>query len=142
MNPGKLDKKIQIQRQAAGLYMVTATGEYMTTADGERMTTSTRQNARGQEVDVWGLWKTRYARRIENTGKEASPNSREHSTAAVKFQIRYTAGLSAADRVVDVTSGIAYDLEDWTEPDYSRRQWLILHCTRRRTPENANQAIA
>lgn len=121
--------------------MVTADGRYMTTQSGQRMTTSSRQSADGQEVDVWGLWLTRWARRIENAGRESSHNSREHSTASVKFMIRYTSGLRASDRVVDVSSGIAYDLEDWTEPEYSRRQWLVLHCTRRRTPETANQTI-
>lgn len=140
MNPGRLNRKIQIQRQAPGLYMVTATGEYMTTAAGDRMTTASRQDALGQEVDVWGLWKTRWARRLLAKGKESSGNVRERSEASVPFRLRWTDGLSSSDRLVDLTDGQAYDIEDW---DGDRHEgWMDIYCTQRRTPENANQGIS
>lgn len=139
MNPGTLDRKIQIQRQAPGLFLVTASGEYLLTAAGERMTTSSRKGRFGAELDAWGLWKTRMAARIKSKGREREANARERATASVTFRLRYTAGLSAADRLVDTRDGQAYDIEDWDGD--GRQGWMEIYCTRHRTPENENAAV-
>lgn len=140
MNPGRLNRKIQLQRQAAGLFMVTATGVYMTTTDGTRMTTGNRVDDLGQPRDAWGLWKTRRARRIESKGGEKEANARIAGVDAVTFRIRYTEGLKVSDRLVDVTDGQAYDIQSYAG---ERRQgWMDVYCLRRHVPETANQIYA
>ena len=148
MNPGTLDRKLQLQRQADGLFMVTSTGEYMTTAAGERMTTSIRKGMTtssrkgrfGAELDDWGLWKSRMGKRLENRGSETSGNARERTAGQVTFRIRYTAGLRSADRLVDVTDGQAYDIEEFLGDP--RQGWMEIICTRYRTPANENQTYS
>lgn len=140
MNPGTLDRKLQLQRQADGLFMVTATGEYMTTAAGERMTTGSRKGRFGAELDAWGLWKSRMGKRLEKRGSETSGNARERTAGQVTFRIRYTAGLRSADRLVDVTDGQAYDIEEFLGDP--RQGWMEIICTRYRTPANENQTYS
>lgn len=136
MNPGILNRKLQIQRQASGLYMVTATGVFMVTASGKRMMTSNRKGRFGAELDAWGLWKTRMGRRVESKGIEQTNNGRESNSGLVVFRIRFTRGLKTTDRLVDLRDGQVYDIIDFLGEE--REGWLEIYCTRHRTPENTN----
>jgi head-tail adaptor len=125
MNPGTLDRKIFIQRQAPGLFMVTANGDYMTLADGvTRMTTSSRRGRFGAERDAWGLWKTRWAAKKDLRGDESASSGREIGRQEVRFRIRYTAGLKLTDRIQH--DGLAYDIVDIRE--IGRRELQDVFC--------------
>lgn len=113
MNPGILNRKIQIQRKVPD------------------------RNALGQELYVWELYKTRMAKRLKNKGKKEESNDREHSEAAVAFRLRWTSGLLSSDRLVDLSDGQAYDIQDWDGEQ--REGWMEIYCVRRRTPGNKNQ---
>lgn len=116
MNPGTLDRKIQIQRSTA------ATGRF------------------GADSESWTLWKTRMARRIEKPGSERSDNARERTAGSITFRIRYTPGIETTDRLVDIAdNGLAYDIEDYTGDP--RQGWMEIHCTRHRTPANTAQTL-
>ena len=131
MNPGTLDRKIQIQRLLDGLPMVTATGEVMTTADGRVMITGENQDALGQEIEAWGLWKSAWARKIEARGSERESNQRESGQQPVTFRVRYRSDILVADRIV--CEGRAYDIKGKAE--IGRRAMLDLFCTAHLTPE-------
>ena len=113
MNCGTLDRLIQIQRQAAGLPMVTADGTYLTTSDGTVLTTSSRKGRFGAELDAWGLLAQAWARKMSARGNERTANGREVGQQTVVFRIRYRSTLSILDRIV--YDGHAYDIDDVNE---------------------------
>lgn len=125
MNPGTLDRTIQIQRELDGLPMVTATGVVMTTADGTIMVTGSNRDARfGEVISNWGLWKTRRANRKALRGSEDTESGREVGRQVVRFRIRYTAGITLMDRIVE--DGHAYDIVNIIE--VGRRELHDLEC--------------
>lgn len=116
MNPGTLDRKIQLQRatETAGRF--------------------------GETEFTWTVLHIRWAKRIEKSGRETEANARERTEGAVTFRTRFTAPLATSDRLVDVTDGQAYDIADFSG---DRRQgWMEIYCTRHRTPQNANRVIS
>lgn len=124
MNPGTLDRKIQIQRQLDGLPMVTADGTIMTTADGEQMITGSRKGRFGAELSAWGLWHERMASKKSKSGSEEVEAGREIGRQVVRFRMRYTAGLALTDRIV--CDELAYDIIDVEE--IGRRILQDVHC--------------
>lgn len=102
MNPGTLDRKIQIQRKTI------SAGRF------------------GGELDTWTLWKTRMAAKKETPAgsDESSNNGREIGRQAVRFRIRYTAGLKLTDRIQH--DGLAYDIVNVIEIE--RRKMQDVHC--------------
>ena len=140
MNPGTLDRKIQLQRQADGLWLVDNAGNYVVDNTGARLRTNTRKGRFGAELDAWGLWTTRFARRIEKPGQENGENGRERTAGLVVFKLRYTAGLLSSDRLVDTSDGQAYDIEDFIGD--LRQGWMEIRCTRYRTPATADQTYS
>lgn len=146
MNPGLLNRPIQLQRQAPGLFLVTASGEFLEDSDGNRLTTNSRQDDLGQEVDAWGLWKERRARRMDARGRMVEANDREHSEATLIYRIRYDHGtvlqLTTADRLVDRIEKLAYEIVDWMEPErMPARRYLDITVVRRRNPQSENQTV-
>lgn len=131
MNPGTLDRKIQIQRLLEGLPLVTATGELITTATGVQIITGDNQDDLGQEVEAWGLWKYAWARKIEAKGSETLANQRESGQQPVVFRVRYRSDILTSDRIV--CDGRAYDIESQVE--IGRRAMLDLFCTVHLTTE-------
>ena len=130
MNCGTLDRLIQIQRQAAGLPMVTADGTYLTTSDGTVLTTSSRKGRFGADLDAWGLlaqaWARKMsARKMSARGNERTANGREVGQQTVVFRIRYRSTLSILDRIV--YDGHAYDIDDVNEIE--RRKLQDITCT-------------
>lgn len=115
MNPGILDRKIQLQRSSS------SAGRF------------------GDPTETWAHWKHRMAKRVEQSGKERSDNARERTQGAVTFRIRHTPGLKVTDRLVDTADGQAYDIEDFTGDP--RQGYMEIHCTRHRTPENEGKAL-
>jgi head-tail adaptor len=126
MNPGTLDRSIQIQRQADGLFLVDSLGNYITDSEGEKITTTSRRGRFGAEQDAWGLWHTRRARRLQKSGSESSENGREIGRQVVIFRIRYTAGIMLTDRVFELADQLAYDIIDIKE--IGRRELQDLTC--------------
>lgn len=124
MNPGTLDRKIQIQRQAPGLPVVDSLGAPMLDSLGNAMYTSSRKSRFGEVLDSWGVWKTRMAAKKSTSGSERSDNGREIGRQSVRFRIRYTAGLTLEDRVLH--DSLAYDILDIDEIE--RRKLQDVHC--------------
>lgn len=131
MNPGTLDRKVLIQRQADGLPLVTPAGAFLTDAAGNKLTTNSRKARMGAKVDVWGLWKTRRARRISKSGDEGTSNGREVGRSVVVYRIRYTRGIKLTDRLIE--DGLAYDIVDIQEVGRRLLQDLVcvLHSNER-----------
>lgn len=113
MNPGTLDRKLLLQRQADGLALTDAAGNVLTDAAGDELLTGNRRGRFGAEEDNFGLWKTRMARRIQNSGSEATGSGREIGQQTVVYRLRYTAGLTLTDRAVE--DGQVYDIIDIKE---------------------------
>ena len=104
MNPGLLDRKIQILRNKP------------------------TENDLGEEVDCWEVRHTRRARKMEKAGREYVSNAREIGKQAVVFRIHYTEDIQTDDRVYYYEK--YYDIEDFME--IGRREWTDVICTLRR----------
>lgn len=113
MNPGTLDRKLLLQRQAPGLSLTDSLGNVLTDSEGNELTTSSRKGRFGAEQDNFGLWHTRRARRIQKSGNESTDNGREVGRQIVVYRLRYTAGLALTDRAVE--DGLVYDIIDIKE---------------------------
>jgi head-tail adaptor len=124
MNPGTLDRKVFIQRQAPGLFLVDAAGNYLTTPGGDRLTTNSRRGRFGAEQDAWGLFATRWANKKDLRGDESESSGREIGRQEVRFRIRYTAGLQLADRIQQ--DGLLFDIVDIRE--IGRRELQDVFC--------------
>jgi hypothetical protein len=110
MNPGLLDCKILLRKQAPGLPLTDHLGNILTTAQGEVITTNSRRSRFGQEMDVWGTWRVRWARKIEHKASEPESPGRKIYEQPVTFKLRYTPGLNELVQIVsdykcyDITS--------------------------------------
>lgn len=124
MNPGLLDRKIIILRQAAGLFLVDESENFLTDSAGARLITESRKDRFGAELDNWITWKTRRARKIENAGRETQQNARELGRQGVIFRIRYTPGITLEDRVL--FDDLNYDIDNIIE--IGRRMYHDLEC--------------
>lgn len=113
MNPGTLDRKLLLQRQAPGLTLTDALGNVLTDTEGNELTTSSRKGRFGALQDNFGLWHTRRARRMQKSGTESTDNGREIGRQVVVYRLRYTAGLLLTDRAVE--DGQVYDIIDIKE---------------------------
>lgn len=131
MNPGTLDRRIDIQCQQVGTPLLTASGAPILTASGAPLATSA-QDPYGEPVYSWVSRFIAWARRIESKGIEAERNQREGGRQPVTFRIRYRSGVSIEDRVL--YDGQAYDITSTSE--IGRRHMLDLHCTLNTTPGN------
>ena len=124
MNPGVLDRKILIQRQAPGLPLTDASGNILTDNLGNVITTNSRKDQYGQELDVWGTWKHRWAKKIDQKASETELNGRKIPEQNVTFKIRYTPALDSCDR-------IAYDnkiYDIYSIIELGRRQYQQIDC--------------
>lgn len=124
MNPGTLDRKIIIQRQADGLPIVDSLGSVMVDSEGKTMYTGSRKGRFGAELDSWGLWKTRFASKTTQRGSESSDNGREIGRSGERFRIRYTPGLTRKDRILH--DSLAYDIVNIIEIE--RRKLQDIEC--------------
>lgn len=124
MNPGTLDRKIFIQRQAPGLFLVDAAGDYLTTPGGDRLMTNSRRGRFGAEQDAWGLYKTRWANKKDLRGDEDVSSGREKGRSQVRFRTRYVPGLKYSDRIQ--FDGKAFDIVDIREIE--RRKLQDIYC--------------
>lgn len=104
MNPGLLDRKIQIHRNKP------------------------TKNDFGEPEDCWEIHLTRRARKMEKAGREYFTNGREISKHAVIFRIHYTEDIETSDRVRYCEKD--HDIEDILE--IGRREWTDVVCTLRR----------
>ena len=124
MNPGKLDRKIIIQRQAPGLPLTDASGIILTDTLGNVITTSSRSDSYGQELDAWGTWRHRWAMKIEQKATESEANARKVPAQPTTFKIRYTPGLTSCDRIAYKSK--VYDIVSIIE--MGRRQYQQIDC--------------
>lgn len=124
MNPGTLDRKIFIQRQAPGLPLVDTAGNYLTTPAGDRLTTNSRRGRFGAEQDAWGLLTIRWANKKDLRGDESTKSGRKIAHGDVRFRVRYVAGLKRTDRVQ--FDGMAFDIVDVQEIE--RRKLHDIYC--------------
>ena len=124
MNPGVMDRKILIQRQASGLPLTDASGTILTDSDGGVITTNSRKDSYGQELDVWGTWKDRWAKKIDQKAGQIERNGRKIPFQNVTFKIRYTSGLNSCDRIT--YGNKVYDIYSIIE--LGRREYQQVDC--------------
>jgi SPP1 family predicted phage head-tail adaptor len=124
MNPGTLDRRIEIQRQQAGTILTAADGSPLRTASGEALVGAARQRFR-EPVFSWVALYAAWARMLTRTGGESTDNSREVGRGTVAFRMRYRSDVTIADRII--YNGQAYDITNITE--IGRRAMMDVDCT-------------
>ena len=103
MNPGLLDRKIQIRRNKPS------------------------ENDLGELEDSWEIYLERRARKMEKAGREYVSNAREIGKRVVVFRTHYTEDIKTSDRVFYYKK--YYDVEDVLE--IGRRDWTDIVCVLR-----------
>ena len=109
MNPGILDRKIFHRAPSAGVILARRRRELFDRHG--RNSPDHHPTAKGAlraEQDVWGVWKTRRARRMEKSGSESTENGRKIGREVVIFEIRFTPDLKLTDRIVH--HALIYDI--------------------------------